>query len=317
MEKSGIFKSKIILFLLLLYLSIMLFFLGGWSPLVFFAALPFIVIGCVFGANVLWVSIIAGSIITGIIADSLWIGGLFFVEAGGVGFLMFTLLKSNKSGWKIIGLTTLIALLLNALLFIILLAIKDIDFPARAQMIITQATEKIIEFSKSRGAGEKEIVQLQEFSRQMHWLLLSLWPALTISSVWICIYFVYNSTVYLLKYFGFTLEKRLFFSRWRCPEWLVWVLIISSGILVGRQNLQFFSSQPLYIFILNVFILISYIYFLQGLSVTAFFFQVTKVKPVMRVIFYTLLLLQGIFWLVLALVGLLDQWVNWRRFAKQ
>lgn len=295
----------------------MLFFLGGWSPLTFFALVPLILIGYIFSANVLWFSIIAGSILTGIIGNSVYVGGLFFIEASGVGFLMFTLFKSKKSGWKIIGFSTLIALLLSALLFIMILAVKDIDFPARAQMIIDQATGKIVEFSKSRGAGEKEVAQLQEFSRQMHGLLRFLWPALIIGAVWTCIYFVYNSAVYFLKYFGFNQERKLSFSVWRCPEWLVWGFIVSSGILVGRQNLQFLSSQVIYIFSLNVFMLISYVYFLQGLSVTAFFLQATKVGPVMRTIFYTLLLLQGIFWIVLALVGVLDQWMNWRRFTKQ
>jgi uncharacterized protein YybS (DUF2232 family) len=95
-------------------------------------------------------------------------------------------------------------------------------------------------------------------------------------------------------------------AQWRAPEVCVWVLI-ASGI---SSFLPFLGMQ---IVGLNVLLLVSLVYLLQGLGVMAFYLNRASVPPILRSLAYILLVIQPLFLLGVAAFGLFDLWFDFRR----
>jgi uncharacterized protein YybS (DUF2232 family) len=99
-------------------------------------------------------------------------------------------------------------------------------------------------------------------------------------------------------------------AQWRAPEGCVWVLIgggISSFLpLPGLQSVG-----------LNVLVLVSLVYLVQGLGVMVFYMNRAAVLPIWRGLVYFLLVIQPLLLLGVAAFGLFDLWYDFRRIARQ
>lgn len=99
-------------------------------------------------------------------------------------------------------------------------------------------------------------------------------------------------------------------ARWKAPEFLIWIFIISGGLLLlPDEQFRFFS--------LNIFILTGFIYLLQGLAILSCFFQTKNVPVFFRYIFYFLIALQQFLVIPIVITGLFDIWIDFRRFFKK
>lgn len=99
-------------------------------------------------------------------------------------------------------------------------------------------------------------------------------------------------------------------DRWQAPDVLVWVVIASGFAL-------FLSSGSIKLFAVNGLIIMLAVYFFHGLSIVLFFLNKYKVPPWIRVGIYFLLMIQQVFVAILALAGLFDQWVDFRKIHRK
>ena len=97
---------------------------------------------------------------------------------------------------------------------------------------------------------------------------------------------------------------------WRAPEYLVWVVIASGFAL-------FLTAGALKFIALNALIVLMVIYLLQGVSILSFFFNRFRFPLWARVGVSLLIVVQQMFLAVLALAGLFDQWVDFRKIHKR
>jgi len=95
-------------------------------------------------------------------------------------------------------------------------------------------------------------------------------------------------------------------DRWRTPDILIWLVIVSGFAL-------FLSTGDIRSLAINILIVMMVIYFFHGLAIMVFFLNKYRVPLWLRIIFYFLLFFQQVFTVCLALVGLFDQWVDFRR----
>jgi len=94
--------------------------------------------------------------------------------------------------------------------------------------------------------------------------------------------------------------------HWRSPDGLVWVLIGAGfGVLAFSGFGQFLA--------LNLLLIVAAVYFLQGLSVVAFFVDRIGFPPVLRPLLYFFLIVQYILALGVTVVGIVDLWADLRR----
>jgi uncharacterized protein YybS (DUF2232 family) len=95
-------------------------------------------------------------------------------------------------------------------------------------------------------------------------------------------------------------------DMWSAPDYLVWVLIAA-----GFSKLL--SISVLDVAATNILIIIPVIYIFQGLSIVLFFFKKYNVPALTRFVIYLIIILQLLSLVILALMGLFDQWIDFRK----
>jgi uncharacterized protein YybS (DUF2232 family) len=143
------------------------------------------------------------------------------------------------------------------------------------------------------------------FSRQeIETLLQRLLPGLVVANTglvaWINVVLA-RQAAFLL---GWALpEPPLFY--WSTPEWLIFVAL-------GAGFLLLVPVSPVRFFSLNLLIVLSLLYFCQGVAVIAAWFHRFQVPRFLRLLGYPLLFLNPLFVCIVTL-GLMDLWLDFRR----
>lgn len=114
----------------------------------------------------------------------------------------------------------------------------------------------------------------------------------------------------ILKRLGTTIPWFPPFSHWRFPWHLVWGFIL--GRLIGVLTL-FHPHLILTRIGANLDMIFLYVFFIQGLAIVWFFFDRFKIPKVFRILFVIFLFQPGLFGTLVALFGVLDIWVDFRK----
>jgi uncharacterized protein YybS (DUF2232 family) len=109
---------------------------------------------------------------------------------------------------------------------------------------------------------------------------------------------------------GITWPKITELTRWKSPELIIWIFIISGGLFfVPHKDINFFSF--------NIFLVACFIYLLQGLAIVSFFFQNKNVPLFFRYLFYFLIAVQQILMIPIIAIGLFDIWIDFRKYFQK
>ena len=100
------------------------------------------------------------------------------------------------------------------------------------------------------------------------------------------------------------------FREWKGPEPLVWGLI-ACGFALFIPRLNFLN-----VYAINILLVIGACYFIQGLSIIAYYFHKNNVPRFLRGITYVLIAFEQIFTLLVVGLGLFDLWGDFRRLRK-
>jgi uncharacterized protein YybS (DUF2232 family) len=125
--------------------------------------------------------------------------------------------------------------------------------------------------------------------------------------------FIAGLNLMLLKKIAHRLPRQLFFDDFtvfKNPDQLIWVLIAAGFALLVNNALVTKTA-------LNILIVTMSLYFLQGLSVTAYFFKRLPVPGFLRILFYIMLVIQPYLTVAVAAFGIFDLWCNFRTPKKQ
>ncbi|MHB8789790.1 MAG: DUF2232 domain-containing protein [Desulfobulbaceae bacterium] len=96
------------------------------------------------------------------------------------------------------------------------------------------------------------------------------------------------------------------YSQWRLPDWLVWPTI-------GAVVLLLFGGEGTDTVAFSLVLVCGLLYFFQGLAILIHLLDRWKVPLALRLLFYGMLVVQSYGLLVLALLGLADVWIDFRR----
>ncbi|MFQ5902997.1 MAG: DUF2232 domain-containing protein [Candidatus Binatia bacterium] len=141
--------------------------------------------------------------------------------------------------------------------------------------------------------------------------ILQIMPALAFASF---VTMILINLVFLYRRFP---DQHSFFvstgdlKEWKSPEPLIWCFILSGFFLFlpGGEMLQTLA--------LNIFLVIAFFYFFQGLAIVAYYFHHKNVPFFLRSLAYVLIVLEQIFTLFVVGLGLFDLWGDFRRLKKR
>jgi uncharacterized protein YybS (DUF2232 family) len=160
------------------------------------------------------------------------------------------------------------------------------------------------------GASPENAMAFRQFRETLTQVLFTIFPALMVVGTGFA---VWLNMVLALRLFRVTqLEVPEYFhlERWWAPEHLVWVLLASGFAL-------FLTSGGIQFVAINVLIIVMAVYMFHGLSIVVFFLEKYHAPSWMRIGLYILIAVQQLFLVVLALAGLFDQWIDFRKIRRQ
>lgn len=154
------------------------------------------------------------------------------------------------------------------------------------------------------GVKDPELSDLKQAMEQAGAVIAKVYPALITISLGI----VAGLNLMLLSRLSsrFSLPLALGdFKRYKNPDQLVWVLIAAGFASLAAHNLLSLAA-------LNVLLVITAAYFVQGMAVVAHSFQRFTVPFFVRFLFYLLLSLQPFLAVIVAALGVFDLWGDFR-----
>ncbi len=178
-----------------------------------------------------------------------------------------------------------------------------------AEAFVDKNLELSIAYYKEVGAPPEQIQAIRNSMDKIRYFMLGIIPgavaAATLFTAWCNL--LLAKTVFAAVGLAYPNFGPL--GSWSAPEPLVWV-VIGSGImlLVPEKNILLLG--------LNGFLVLTTIYFFQGIAIISFFFEKKDFPPLLRYIFYGFIGMQLMMvWLVSG-VGFFDMWFNFRKLEK-
>lgn len=141
-------------------------------------------------------------------------------------------------------------------------------------------------------------------------VITQMFPSIVIISATLVIWISFLLGKNFLGKAGITYPKFAALARWKSPDLIIWIFIVSGALcIVPQKDVNFIG--------LNIFLVVCFIYLLQGLAIVSFFFQSKNVPLFFRYLFYFLIAVQQILMIPIAAVGLFDIWIDFRKFFQK
>jgi uncharacterized protein YybS (DUF2232 family) len=235
---------------------------------------------------------------------------LFCFEFGIVGLVISELFKRKLP----IGATVLwgtASMLFMGAVFLYLAGMSEGQGPVDMILGYLQTNlNKTVGIYEQAGLEQEKIEQIKLVFDFLSKLIARIYPALIIIStgfvVWLNV--ILSKSVFRAGRLSYPSFGEA--DRWCAPEFLVWGMIGSGfALFLPSTDIKFVAE--------NLLIVLSAIYVFHGLSILMFFFNKHRIPAWARVGIYFLIVLQQIFIILLALVGLFDNWADFRKIHKK
>jgi len=162
-------------------------------------------------------------------------------------------------------------------------------------------------YQQSAELSDETAYQLQKAIEQIRQIIPVIFPALLLITVAITVWINIIAGIWLLtKHGNHGLCHWTEYGPWRLPDQLVWVIIASGFSLM--LPVQFISRIGL-----NLLLVLGTLYFFQGLAVLSFLLGKWAVPRPVRIFIYVLMCVQAYGMFFLAIFGLLDVWIDFRK----
>ncbi len=231
-------------------------------------------------------------------------GCLYLGMCGMISFLMPELLLRGISASRVLFWTTAANLLIFSAGFIGYSFVSGINLQQLMTTEISGSLKQAVALYEKGGVTGEDLELIKRSMSTAADLLQRLYPAL----VTVMLVIIAGCNLVLVRKTTATSAINLpidDFSTFRNPDLLVWLLIFSGFLLLLPVSLV---TTPA----LNVLLLITMLYFFQGMAIITALITKHSVPALVRILLYTMLILQPYLLALVAGIGLFDLWVDFR-----
>lgn len=133
-------------------------------------------------------------------------------------------------------------------------------------------------------------------------------PAFLYIIIFINSFITYFILQYVCKSFKIPLPFFEKFLDFKIGDSFIWTVIIClAGILVFKKY-----NNVLFLFFLNISVILFIFYFIQGLAVIKFWFIKLRLHPFFQLLFFIIFFVMGLI-LFISIIGILDTWFEFRK----
>jgi uncharacterized protein YybS (DUF2232 family) len=232
---------------------------------------------------------------------------LFCVELSALGLVLAELFKRRFSLGQTILFASLFMMLMSAgHLFIVSLSRGLDPFQMLLDYLHGHLKETIGAYEEM-GMPRESTIELETYARAF---IDTVYPSLFIVGTGFTVWLNIVVARPLFKRGNIKYPDFIPMDRWEAPEVLIWG-VIGSGFSL------FLLPGVIRSLAANVLIVLMAIYLFHGLSIIVFFLHKYRLPPWIRIGVYLLIIIQQLFLVLLALAGVFDQWVDFRKLHKE
>lgn len=162
---------------------------------------------------------------------------------------------------------------------------------------------------KGMDLSPEKAVKLEEYGKVLMSTVSKIYPAAMVIATGAVVWLNILASRRILTMKGLEYPDFDPIDRWRAPDKLVWGII-------GTGFCFFFFPGGIRLLAINTLIVLMAIYLLHGLSILFFFLNKYKVPFFVRVLIFFLIALHQLFLAAIALAGLFDQWIDFRKLQR-
>lgn len=234
---------------------------------------------------------------------------LFVAEYVVMATILAETVKAQLSMDKCIFLGALGSMVLATLLMVVLFG-GETSMVEFFQQQIMKHFDQSIEALKSMGESQADLDAMQKAFEETSRTFASAYPAfimvgslITAAANFFLVRFIW------IKLYGQTLFRQEKFSELVLPDFLIFLLILSSATL-------FFIESSIGVVGVNLFALVILVYFFQGLAVTVHILESKNAHVFIWVLVFFLIVIQPVLMGLVIGLGVFDIWVDFRKIRK-
>ncbi len=239
------------------------------------------------------------SALFGVFAGALYIG-----MCGMIGLLMPELLLRGIGGSRVLFWTTAANLLICFTGIIVYSSVSGVNLQQLISTEISGSLKQAVALYEKGGVTGEELELLKSSMVVASDLLKRLYPAL----ITVMLILIAGCNLLLLKKTTANTSVTLNigdFATFRNPDLLVWLLIACGFTLL-------LPLSPVTTPALNILLVIIMLYFFQGMAVVSAMIKKHSVPAMLRIFFFTMLIIQPYLLALVAGIGIFDLWVDFR-----
>ena len=300
---------------LLVALSAVLFLAGHFLPLVGMAfslvcPAPLVVLGLRHSLGRAVLGVVAATVISAAFTGV--VGALFFCFGFGfLGIALGALGRRFDRAVDIILYGILVSLGSKLLLMVIAIKLTGINPFGLEEVEILPMIERISSVYSGLGMSKESLSLAQEQMRATLSLIPLIFPALLVMAATVDCFLSYVVSAAVLKRLGREVLPRLpEFSRWRFPKSIFWALVASLALqLAGTYHPRAAFLQKT---ALNLRLLVTTLFFFQGLAVGWFFMSSRGLGRFLKALLTLVVMVVPFLAQLILILGIIDLWFDLR-----
>ncbi|UCE74403.1 MAG: YybS family protein [Methanomassiliicoccales archaeon] len=160
------------------------------------------------------------------------------------------------------------------------------------------------------GISQGKVIELEAYATALVDIISKVYPSLMVVGTGFAVWLNVVIAKPLFRMGNLTYPPFMPMDRWQAPDSMVWGVIVTGFAL-------FLTSGSIKSVAINALIVMMFVYLFHGLSIVLFFLNKYHVPSWMRVGVYFLIIIQQLFLILVALAGLFDQWIDFRRIHRR
>ena len=237
-------------------------------------------------------------------------GIVYLFLLGFLGIILSEMLRRNWSIEKTVVGSVGILLILSLVILLYLSLISGKAPWSVIEIHISAIVQENIDLYSRTGVSTQYIELMKESSGQITRVLTGLLPSFILVGAAFFIWLDILGGKWLFRKRGMWYPDFSDLSLWKTIDKTVWLVVIAGVFIL-------IPSEGFRILGLNIMIVLLFIYMLQGLAIISFFFKRKNVPVIFRAFGYFLIFAQQFLIFIVAGLGLIDTWTDFRKLGKK
>ncbi|HHV38262.1 MAG TPA: DUF2232 domain-containing protein [Tepidimicrobium sp.] len=280
--------------------------------LMFLYPVFFVVLGVKQGINYNILALLTSTLILGLIVGMVFAISILIAFAPLSIILSYTIERRRKS-LEIISISTLFLFISFLLIIIIMRGMTGVNLINQLEDRFAQLLDSQMNALRNMDLSSYEMLKIGDGLESIVRYTILIMPSIMIISSLAMAYLNYLISVLILRKFGYGIVSIPKFSKFQLPS----NILLGTGIMfIGTfilKGLKLFYYETI---LLNITVLVSFIFFVQGLSVVDHKFVEKGLPVILRIaiiLFFAVLLPFG--WII-SILGLLDVIIDFRKLRR-